>query len=417
MPNNNKDSCINEFDPNALDENQAISKIVKSVVPIRETETINIKNAVNRSSASNIKAEISIPSFKNSAMDGYAVNLAGLKKNNYKLTEIATSLAGKPYNKNLKKNETVRVMTGALVPENSDAVIMKEMTQTNDQLICFSTNVKKNQNIRFIGEDIKKGQIILKKGDDINYSAISILSSLGVEKVKVIRKPIVNFFSTGDELIRTGGKLKLGQIYDSNRYLLHGLLSKLPVKIKDLGIVKDKRSAIMTKLTHAAKSSDIIISTGGVSVGDADFIKDALEEIGKVNFWKISIKPGRPLAFGKIKNSLFFGLPGNPVSAAVTFQLFVMPAINKIMSKRKCANIIIKAITKTELRKKPGRTEYKRAILSEKNGKYFVESSGLQGSNIMLSLLKANCFIRLSSEVRSIKSNSIVEVIPFQNYI
>ena len=417
MPNNNKDSCINEFDPNALDENQAISKIVKSVMPIRETETINIKNAVNRSSASNIKAEISIPSFKNSAMDGYAVNLAGLKKNNYKLTEIATSLAGKPYNKNLKKNETVRVMTGALVPDNSDAVIMKEMTQTNDQLICFSTNVKKNQNIRFIGEDIKKGQIILKKGDDINYSAISILSSLGVEKVKVIRKPIVNFFSTGDELIRTGGKLKLGQIYDSNRYLLHGLLSKLPVEIKDLGIVKDKKSAIITKLTHAAKSSDIIISTGGVSVGDADFIKDALEEIGKVNFWKISIKPGRPLAFGKIKNSLFFGLPGNPVSAAVTFQLFVMPAINKIMSKRKCANIIIKAITKTELRKKPGRTEYKRAILSEKNGKYFVESSGLQGSNIMLSLLKANCFIRLSSEVRSIKSNSIVEVIPFQNYI
>ena len=417
MPNNNKDSCINEFDPNALDENQAISKIVKSVVPIRETETINIKNAVNRSSASNIKAEISIPSFKNSAMDGYAVNLAGLKKNNYKLTEIATSLAGKPYNKNLKKNETVRVMTGALVPENSDAVIMKEMTQTNDQLICFSTNVKKNQNIRFIGEDIKKGQIILKKGDDINYSAISILSSLGVEKVKVIRKPIVNFFSTGDELIRTGGKLKLGQIYDSNRYLLHGLLSKLPVEIKDLGIVKDKKSAIITKLTHAAKSSDIIISTGGVSVGDADFIKDALEEIGKVNFWKISIKPGRPLAFGKIKNSLFFGLPGNPVSAAVTFQLFVMPAINKIMSKRKCANIIIKAITKTELRKKPGRTEYKRAILSEKNGEYFVESSGLQGSNIMLSLLRANCFIRLSSEVKSIKSNSIVEVIPFQNYI
>ena len=178
MPNNNKDSCINEFDPNALDENQAISKIVKSVMPIRETETINIKNAVNRSSASNIKAEISIPSFKNSAMDGYAVNLAGLKKNNYKLTEIATSLAGKPYNKNLKKNETVRVMTGALVPDNSDAVIMKEMTQTNDQLICFSTNVKKNQNIRFIGEDIKKGQIILKKGDAINYSAISILSSL-----------------------------------------------------------------------------------------------------------------------------------------------------------------------------------------------------------------------------------------------
>lgn len=417
MPNNNKDSCINEFDPNALDENQAISKIVKSVVPIRETETINIKNAVNRSCATNIKAEISIPSFKNSAMDGYAVNLAGLKKNNYKLTEIATSLAGKPYNKNLKKNETVRVMTGALVPENSDAVIMKEMTQTNDQLICFSTNVKKNQNIRFIGEDIKKGQIILKKGDDINYSAISILSSLGVEKVKVIRKPIVNFFSTGDELIRTGGKLKLGQIYDSNRYLLHGLLSKLPVEIKDLGIVKDKKSAIITKLTHAAKSSDIIISTGGVSVGDADFIKDALEEIGKVNFWKISIKPGRPLAFGKIKNSLFFGLPGNPVSAAVTFQLFVMPAINKIMSKRKYANIIIKAITKTELRKKPGRTEYKRAILSEKNGEYFVESSGLQGSNIMLSLLRANCFIRLSSEVKSIKSNSIVEVIPFQNYI
>ena len=413
MKNTIKDNCINEFDPNALEEIQAVNKIIGSVKSIKSSERVKIKDALHRTISSSVRASINVPPFRNSAMDGYAINLRDLKTNKFILSEVGASFAGKPFRSSLYKGETVRVMTGALIPKNADAVIMKEMVSKEGTIVTFPKNIKKNQNIRFIGEDIKKGKIVFKKGDELNFSGLSILSSLGIEYVNVFCKPKISFFSSGDELVATGKKLQQGQIYDSNRYLLHGLLKDLPVDFNDLGVVKDRKNDLIKKLQKASKTSDIIITTGGVSVGDADYIKDALKEVGSVGFWKIAIKPGRPLAFGKINHSYFFGLPGNPVSAAVTFQLFVIPAINQILSQKRKKMILIKAISKNELRKKTGRTEYKRAIISIINNEVHVETTGLQGSNIMMSMLKANCYIRLPAGISSIKKGDLVEVMPF----
>ena len=413
MQNKNKYSCINEFDPSALDEVKAIARITKSIKQIDKSEKVNIKQSFGRVCFENIKSKISIPSFRNSAMDGYAVNISQLKKNNYILKQTGISLAGKPYIKKLKEKETIRVMTGSLIPQNCDAVIMKEMVQIRKSSITFPDTIKKNQNIRFIGEDIKKNNLIIKKGKVIDYIDLGILSSIGISTVKVFAKPIVSFFSTGDELVSITKRLRKGEIYDSNRYLLFGLLSKLPVIIKDMGVVRDNELAISNKLKECSKISDVIITTGGVSVGDADFIKSALKKVGEINFWKISIKPGRPLAFGKINKAKFFGLPGNPVSAAITFQLFVIPAIEKMLSSRKHKKLIIKAKLVTNLTKKKGRIEYKRAILTHDNGDYIVNTTGLQGSNILTSLASANCYIRLSAETDKVKKGDYVDTLPF----
>mgnify|MGYP006114497687 FL=1 len=281
-----KNSCVNDFDPSALDEITAIKQILKSIKPIKRIETINIMNALGRIVSKNIKSSINIPSFRNSAMDGYALNIKNLKKNKYILKEQGISLAGKSYDKELKDSEVIRVMTGAVIPNNADAVIMKEMVDIKGNMISFPSFIQKNQNIRNIGEDIKKGDVVIKKGRRINYVDLGILSSLGIEKIDVIKKPVISFFSTGDELISTNKKLKKGLIYDSNRYLLFGLLSELPVHIKDMGVVKDNEKILIKKLRECAKVSDIVITTGGVSVGDADYIKSALKKVGKVDFGK-----------------------------------------------------------------------------------------------------------------------------------
>ena len=408
-----KNSCVNDFDPSALDEITAIKQILKSIKPIKRIETINIMNALGRIVSKNIKSSINIPSFRNSAMDGYALNIKNLKKNKYILKEQGISLAGKSYDKELKDSEVIRVMTGAVIPNNADAVIMKEMVDIKGNMVSFPSFIQKNQNIRNIGEDIKKGDVVIKKGRRINYVDLGILSSLGIEKIDVIKKPVISFFSTGDELISTNKKSKKGLIYDSNRYLLFGLLSELPVHIKDMGVVKDNEKILIKKLRECAKVSDIVITTGGVSVGDADYIKSALKKVGKVDFWKIAIKPGRPLAYGKINNTLFFGLPGNPVSAAVTFQIFIIPAIKKISQMIASSKLIIKARVKSSLSKKQCRVEYKRGLLEQNDGVNVVNTTGLQGSNILSSLSKANCYIRLSSETEKIKKGDTVEVIPF----
>jgi molybdopterin molybdotransferase len=402
MHKNIKNSCVNDFDPSALDEITAVKQILKSIKTIKKIETINIMDSLGRIASKNIKSSINIPSFRNSAMDGYALNIKNLEKNKYSLKEQGISLAGQAYDKKLKDKETIRVMTGAVIPNNADAVIMKEMVDIEGDIILFPNFIQKNQNIRNIGEDIKKGDIVIKKGRQINYVDLGILSSLGIGKIDVFRKPIISFFSTGDELISINKKLKKGLIYDSNRYLLFGLLSELPVQIKDMGVVKDNEEILVKKLKQCAKVSDIIITTGGVSVGDADYIKSALKKVGKVNFWKIAIKPGRPLAYGKINNASFFGLPGNPVSAAVTFQIFIIPAIKKMFQMIASSKLTIKAQVKSALSKKKGRVEYKRGLLEQKDGVNTVNTTGLQGSNILSSLSKANCYIRLSSETEKI---------------
>ena len=408
-----QNNCMNDFDPNALAELDAIKHIITSIKSTIKKEVIGIRDSLGRIVAKDIRSSLNIPNFKNSAMDGYAVNLRLLKLNNYVLEEKGISLAGKPCIKRLEKNQTIKVMTGSVIPDNSDAIIMKEMVEFVDGKIHFPKNIEKNQNIRQIGEDIKKKDIVIEKGATINHTHLGILSSLGISKISVVIKPMISFFSTGDELISIDNKLKKGMIYDSNRYILYGLLKSLPVTIKDMGVVKDDEGVLIKKLKQCSRLSDIIITTGGVSVGDADYIKSALKKLGKISFWKIAIKPGRPLAYGRINKSYFFGLPGNPVSAVVTFQLFVLAAIEKYIGMKERKYISIKAITNNDLSKKKGRVEYKRGYLVQDSKNNIVNISGLQGSNIMTSLSKANCYIRLEANTSKVKKGDEVNVIPF----
>lgn len=408
-----KNTCVNEFDPDALDEEKAVNFILDSIISKKNKERLPIRETLGRVVGNNIKAKLNIPNFNNSAMDGYAVNIKLLKKNNYILQQKGISLAGQPYSKNLSANTTIKVMTGAVIPNNCDAVVMKEMVDIKNNNLYFPKILEKNQNIREIGEDIKKNDIVIKKGEVITHSHLGILSSLGIKEIDVMAKPIVSFFSTGDELVSIDTKLSKGMIYDSNRYILYGLLKKLPVIIKDMGVAKDNKKTLIKKLMSCSQKSDIIITTGGVSVGDADYIKDALNKLGNINFWKIAIKPGRPLAYGKINKSYFFGLPGNPVSAVVTFQLFVTLAIEKLVGVRENRYIKIEAITTNNLSKKRGRVEYKRGYFSQVNNENLVSVSGQQGSNILTSLSNANCYIRLDSNVSKVKKGDKVTVIPF----
>jgi molybdopterin molybdotransferase len=409
-----KDNCFNEFDPNALNVEEALSRILKSIASKKDTELVPLKESYGRVLAKDIKSNQDIPNYKNSAMDGYAVCMDITNSNNkYTFRCVGESFAGRPYNKNVKINEAVKVMTGGMVPKNCNAVVMKELVKNIDDKIVINANIFKDQNIRFPGEDIKKNATVLLKGKQIDDIDMGVLASLGKVKIPVYSKPVIGFFSTGDELVSIDTKIKKTQVYDSNRYLLHGLLQKYPIKIKDFGVVKDKLISVEKKLVQASNECDLLLTTGGVSVGDADFIKNALEKLGKVNFWKIAVKPGRPLAFGKIKKCFFFGLPGNPVSVVVTFNLFVTAAIRKITGQKNSVSLTLTAKLQSEIKKRKGRKEYKRGILTVNNGEFFVKSSGAQGSNILSSLKDANCYIELAENIDKIKEGENVKVIPF----
>ena len=408
-----KDNCFNEFDPNALSVEAALMNILGSVLNRKDIELIPLKKTYGRILAKNVKSNQDIPNYKNSAMDGYAVNLKATNNTKHTFSCVGESFAGHPYEKCVGVNEAVKVMTGGMVPKNCNAVVMKELVKEESSKIIINSKIFIDQNIRFPGEDIKKNEIVLLKGRQIDEVDMGILASLGRTEVLVYSKPIVGFFSTGDELVSINQPLKKSQVYDSNRYLLHGLLQKYPIEIKDYGVVKDKMSSIEKKLSLASNECDVLLTTGGVSVGDADFVKNALEKLGKINFWKIAVKPGRPLAFGKIKKCLFFGLPGNPVSVVVTFNLFVNAAIKKLTGQKNSPSLSITARLESEIKKRKGRKEYKRGILSIKNGKLIVRSSGAQGSNILSSLKDANSYIELAENIKIIKKGAEVKVMPF----
>jgi len=408
-----KDSCFNEFDPSAINVDKAISKILFASKIKNRVESVPLKKAYGRILAKSIKSNTNIPNYKNSAMDGYAVNFIKQKNNKYIFDCVGESFAGHPYRKKIKKNQAIKVMTGGMVPNSCNAVIMKELVKVDNEKIIVNSIIVENQNIRFPGEDILKNQTVLHKGKEIDEIDIGILASLGQANIIVYSKPLIGYFSTGDELISVTQKIKKSQVYDSNRYLLHGLLQKYPIKIKDYGVVKDNLAEVEKKLKKASNECDLLITTGGVSVGDADFVKNALDKIGKVDFWKIAVKPGRPLAFGNINKCMFFGLPGNPVSVVVTFNLFVQTAIRKITGQQYKNNLSLDAQLESDIKKRKGRKEFKRGILRSVNGKFVVKTAGAQGSNILSSLKDANCYIELDENINKVKKGDFVKVVPF----
>jgi len=346
-------------------------------------------------------------------MDGFALAVASLQQDGItEFEQIGTAYAGNAFEGSVSAGQCVRIMTGGLIPQGADAVIMQEQTEvTAEGKVRIDANHRVGENIREAGEDIKQGAAVIDAGVRLSPADLGVLASLGIAQLQVKRKPVVAFFSTGDELMPVGEPLAPGKIYDSNRYCLHGMLSRMAVDIVDLGVVRDEPQAMREALENAAAKADLILSTGGVSVGEADFIKPALEEIGSTEFWKIAIKPGRPLTLGQIDASIFIGLPGNPVAVMVTFSQFVVPAIQALAGTRPTRPKLFKARADDRLRKKPGRYEFQRGIATlDETGEWRVGKTGKQGSGILTSMSRANCFIVLPDDNAGVEPGDEVSI-------
>jgi len=417
---NKTPSCDDDYDPHSLDVIEAQERIQQMLVSVSESETVAIRDALGRTLSEDVLSTINVPAYTNSAMDGYAIVGSDLGKVKSFLP-VGIAYAGKPYNGSVKSGECIRIMTGAPICDGVDTVIMQEqvnITEGNDNKIILSGSHKPGQNVRKKGEDLKQGSAAILTGRHLTPSDIGLLASLGIAEVSVCRKVRVALLSTGDELKNVGETLGEGQIYDSNRYTIYCMLQRLGVEIIDLGIIKDKREDIRAAFEEASKNTDAVITSGGVSVGDADFVKEILAEMGNVNFWKIAMKPGRPLAVGQIGKSFFFGLPGNPVSAMVTFYQYIQPAIRQIMGQSQAENPSIQMKCVSKLKKRPGRVEFQRGIIfTDDNGEHVVKSTGNQGSHVLSSMSEANCFIVLPLESGNVEVNSLVEVQPFDGLI
>jgi len=406
-------SCADDYDPNSMPVAKAREFIHRFLAPVEGTLRLPIRSALGRVLAEDILSPVDVPSHRNSAMDGWAMRGADLAADKEAtLQEIGVSFAGKPYGGEVAAGQCVRIMTGGVVPEGADTVVMQERARAQGKSIAFAPGAKTGQNVREAGEDLKRGSVALKRGRIVRPAELGLIASLGIGEVAVYRPPRVAFFSTGDELKGIGTALGEGEIYDSNRYTLHGMLTRLGCEVLDMGVVRDDPEALERAFAQAAASADVVITSGGVSVGEADFVKGMLGKLGEVVFWKIAMKPGRPLAYGKIGGAHFFGLPGNPVSVMVTFYQFVRDAMLVLAGADPVAPIpTFSATCSARLKKAPGRTEFQRGILTRgSDGPLTVKPTGEQGSGILKSMSDANCFIILGDATGNVEPGTTVEV-------
>jgi molybdopterin molybdotransferase len=403
-------SCLDGYDPDALRVDKAREAILACLSPVAQAESISIQNALGRVLAEEIVPRINVPAHDNSAMDGYAVRFADLEK---PLKEVGAALAGKPFTGKMGPGECVRIMTGAVMPPGADTVVIQEVVKRDGERVIVPPGQKKAQNVRYAGEDLKIGVAVLKPGTLLKPADIGLIASLGIAEVRVKRRLRVAFFATGDELASIGSPLKEGEIYDSNRYTVHGMLARLGVEAIDMGVVRDDPAALEKAFLLASKQ-DVIITTGGVSVGEADFIKQMMAKLGEVLFWKIAMRPGRPMAFGRIGDAFLFGLPGNPVAVMVTFYQFVRDALLHLSGRSDAPFPLLNAVSAENIRKVPGRTEYQRGVLFKDQEQWKVRTTGQQGSGVLRSMSEANCFIVLEHERGSIKAGEPVQVQLFE---
>ena len=413
-------SCMDEYDPNSLPVDEALRRIDEGATPILGTERVALRTSLGRVLAEPVSTPIDVPLHTNSAMDGYAIAGSALRGvEPLALEVIGTSWAGRPYPDPVGPGESVRIMTGGVMPEGTDTVVIQERTEQIKDTVRFAPDaVREGDNVRAAGEDITAGSTVLEAGVRIGPAELGMLASVGIVEVTVRRRLRVAFFSTGDELRSLGEALEPGSVYDSNRYTLFGMLTRLGAEIIDMGVVRDTPADVERAFGEASACADAIITSGGVSVGEADFVKETLESQGQVSFWKIAMKPGRPLAFGHVSEAVFFGLPGNPVSVMVTYYQFVQPALRRMMGERETRPPRIHVRTATALKKRSGRVEFQRGVLrSGADGTMTVETTGGQGSGILSSMHSANCFIILPMENDGVAAGELVEVEPFYGVI
>jgi len=400
----------------ALTLDEARAQIIAGVQPVTEQESVPLTGALGRVLAAAVHSGIDVPAHRNSAMDGYALAGADLPATGEASFAIAgVSWAGRPFAAAVARGECVRIMTGAMLPEGTDTVVMQEHVRVQDGRAWLEAGHRPGQHVRPPGEDIRRGQVALPAGIELRPAHLGLLASLGIEAVRVLRRPRVAIFSTGDELRSPGEALATGQIYDSNRYSLQGMLQRLGMEVVDLGVIRDTREDTLRAFEAAAARADAIVSSGGVSVGDADFVTETLQRHGQIGFWKVAMKPGKPIAFGHFGRACFFGLPGNPVSVMVTFYQVVRPALIALSGAQDPdPPILVRAVCTTRLRKKPGRLEFQRGVLERSaSGAYSVRSTGHQGAGVLRSMGEANCFIIVPLEHGDVEPGTAVDVQPF----
>ncbi|MCT8344675.1 molybdopterin molybdotransferase MoeA [Photorhabdus kleinii] len=397
---------------------QALEKFLTQVTPLADTETVNLPQTSGRITATNIISPINVPPFANSAMDGYAIRYTDL--NSCKPLPLAgKALAGTPFQGEWPVATCIRIMTGAPIPTGADTVIMQEHAEITDDGIVFTQPAKQGQNIRLAGEDMTKGAVVLPAGSKLSTAQLPLIASLGITEVEVVRKLKVAIFSTGDELQAIGHPLKEGQIYDTNRFAVRLMLEKLDCDVIDLGVIADNPQALRHVFAQADQKADLVISSGGVSVGEADYTKQILDELGEISFWKLAIKPGKPFAFGKLKNAWFCGLPGNPVSAVLTFYQLVQPLIAHLSGFTAWQPPMrMRAKVTTPLKKTQGRMDFQRGIASvNEQGQLEVCTTGHQGSHIFSSFSQGNCFIVLERERGRVEVGENVEIELFNHLL
>lgn len=401
-----------------LDE--ARERMIAAITPVAGEERLGLGGALGRVLARDVHSTVDVPSHRNSAMDGYALAGRELPATGSATFEVVgTSWAGRPFTGEVGRSQCVRIMTGATVPEATDTVVMQEHVRLESGRAVIEAGHRTGQNVRPVGEDIRRGELALAAGCVLTPARLGVLASVGVGEVHVRRRPRVAIFSTGDELRPVGTELAPGQIYDSNRYSLAGMLARLGVELIDLGVVPDAREDTLRAFDAAAAKADAIVTSGGVSVGEADYVTETLERHGEFGFWKVAMKPGKPVAFGRYGQAYFFGLPGNPVSVMVTFYQLVRPALRALAGVTDAEPpILVRATCETRLRKAPGRLEFQRGVLVRRpEGGYTVRSTGHQGSGVLRSMSEANCFIVLPLEQGDVEPGTEVEVQPFAGLV
>lgn len=405
---------------------QARLKILSLLKPITGTRTVAIREALDQVLAADLLSPINVPAHDNSAMDGYAFNSSNIQNSDIThLTMIGTAYAGKAFTGTCGNGECVRIMTGAVMPLNCDTVLVQEnATVSGDQISFPPGAVKAGDNRRLAGEDLTIGKPALPAGKVLRPADLGLLASLGVAEISVRRKLRVAFFSTGDELRSLGQPLDEGCVYDSNRYTLYGMLTRLRfIELLDMGVVHDSPEALEHAMLQAMEQADVIITSGGVSVGEADYTKQVMEKLGSVNFWKIAMRPGRPMAFGQVHNAAngdsayLFGLPGNPVAVMVTFYAFVRDALFKLANANALPIPMVSAKLAQNVRKRPGRTEYQRARLTMEKGLLLAHLSGAQGSGILRSMSESDCLLVLEHDQGDLKAGDAVLALPFEGLI
>jgi len=395
---------------------EALGRVLAAVTPVSDSECLPIRQALGRVLANDVCSTIDVPGHDNSAMDGYALRSADVPDEApMHLKLIGASFAGRPFDGRVGQGECVRIMTGAPVPEGADTVVMQERVNADGERVRVNALPSGGNNVRMAGEDIKAGDVAVSAGEQLHPAHIGLLASIGIAQVDVLRRPRVAFFSTGDELCEVGTPTQPGQIYDSNRYTLFGMLQRLGAEIVDLGVVRDRPDELEAGFRQAAEGADLIVTSGGASVGEADYVVEIFGRLGQIDFWSVAIKPGRPTVFGKLGDALYLGLPGNPVSVMATFYQLARPAILKLSGLGPQVPVLISATSAATLKTKAGRSEFLRGVLArDERGQYVVSKTGHQGSGILSSMTRANCFIVIPEDAEVIEAGSQVDVQPFE---